>query len=129
MDDTTGNTPISVNYAAGLCGLFAGLNAFAVFALSNTDKAAYVAVNVVLAVIFAALFWGLRRASRPARVAAFVMGGLIVAAGLLVALSDPVTSLFFLVPGIVLILLLSVPAGARRYFARTGGRVSAPSRL
>ncbi len=124
MDEMKESTPVSVNYAAGLCGLFAGINAFAVLALSNTDKARYVLVNVALAAIFAALFWGLRRGSRPARVAAFVMGGLILLTGLVVAFADPVSSLFFFVPGILLLVLLSVPVRARRYFARDGNRVS-----
>ena len=124
MDEKARSTPVSVDYAAGLCGLFAGLNAFAVPALSDTDQAAYVWVNVLLAVVFAALAWGLRRGSRPARIAALVMGGLILAAGLLVAFADPVMSLFFFLPGVLLLLLLTVPVRARQYFARTGDRVS-----
>ncbi|HEX8630285.1 MAG TPA: hypothetical protein VF755_19170 [Catenuloplanes sp.] len=123
--DNTGNLPVSVNYAAGLCGLFAGIQALALVNFVYQGRLAYTVVSLLLGLAFFVLMGGLRRGSRAARVGAIVMGGLIVLVGLLVAFSSGWLGLAFMAPGLLLLALLLVPAGARRYFTPAMRRASA----
>ena len=116
--DNTRRLPISVNYAAGLCGLVAGMQALALVNFVYRGRVGYAALSLGMALVFLALMWGLRRGSRAAQVGTVVVGGLLALLGLLVTVSQDWAGLALLVPGLLLVLLLLVPVGARRYFAR-----------
>lgn len=123
--ENTENLPVSVNYAAGLCGLLAGMNALSLVNYVNNGRVVHAAVTLVLGLVFLILMVGLRRGSRAARVGAIILGGPIGLLGLLVTLSDGWLGLLFMVPGLLLVALLLVPAGARRYFTPAMRRASA----
>jgi len=117
------NTPVSVNYAVGLCGLLAGMLALSAFGTLGNGKAGVALVDVLMMVVFLALAWGLRRGSRVARVAALIVGGLVAVSGLLLVVSGTLLGLLLLVPAALLVVALSIPSGARQFFARENRRV------
>ncbi len=122
--DNTGHVPVSVNYAAGLCGLFAGVLAFSVVNFLSQGKVAYAGTSLLVGAVFLALMWGLRRGSRAAWVGTLIVSGLIVILGLAIIASEGLIGLTFMGPGLLLLSLVLLPAGARRHFARHDARIS-----
>ena len=118
MNDSTGKLPVSVNYAAGLFWLAAGVLALAFFA-----NAQWRLLYAVLITLFVAVGWGLRRGNRVAQVAAFVMGGLLTVLGLITLAADAAIGAGVAGFGLLLVVLLLVPTGARRFFARDHSRL------
>jgi lysylphosphatidylglycerol synthetase-like protein (DUF2156 family) len=115
--DNTGRVPVSVNYAAGLCGLFAGVQAFSVVNFLAQGKVAYAGASLLVGLVFLALMWGLRRGNRAAWIGAMIFSGLILVFGLAMIASEGWVGLAFVVPGLLLLSLVLLPAGARRHFA------------
>ena len=121
----TGHVPVSVNYAANLCGLVGAFGAFAVFHFTSVGKAPQAGFGLFLAVAFFAVMWGLRRGSRPARIGALVLGASLVLLGLLMLLPGGWLGLVLVALGALLLALLLLPQKARRHFDRHGAHVGA----
>lgn len=97
--------------------------AFGVFHMSSVGKLPHAAVGLVLAIAFFAVMWGLRRRSAPARVGAIMLSVLSLLMGLLMLLPGGWAGLVPIALGVVLLALLLVPSGARRYFDHRGAQV------
>jgi lysylphosphatidylglycerol synthetase-like protein (DUF2156 family) len=90
----------------------------------SQGKVAYAGTSLLAGAVFLALMWGLRRGSRAAWVGTLIVSGLIVILGLAIIASEGLIGLTFMGPGLLLLSLVVLPAGARRHFARHDTRVS-----
>lgn len=123
--ENTGKIPVSVNYAAGLCGLIGAIQIFGLMNFLSQGKLASVIACLVLGALFFAASWGLRRGSRVAQVGAMLLGTLVLLLGVLIVGSVPGLGAAMMVLGLLVVLLVCATAGARRYFAGHGTRLGA----
>jgi hypothetical protein len=116
MTDTGKATPVPVRAATTVAGVYGAILIIMAIIAFIGGKGGAGGVALVLALAFLALFRELPKGGRSAMISTLVVAGLAVLLGVAL-LPDLFSALFYGAPGVLLVLLVTVPASARGYLS------------